>query len=173
MNFKTKPNLLKRILSTIIDYSVYYAFFAWLVTTYGVPNNEGGYTLSNDPKSIWIIIVWCVYFPVIESIQGQTLGKLLLGLRVVTKNGRRISLGQAFLRHLVDIPEFFFFGLVAIITIKNTPNHQRLGDLWANTIVIDKDDFTCSHCGENLALSAKELDSGEFICPSCNNTTYL
>ena len=32
--------------------------------------------------------------------------------------------------------DFFFFGIVAFITIKNTPDHQRLGDLLAKTIVI-------------------------------------
>ena len=32
----------------------------------------------------------------------------------------------------------FPFGLIGVITIKNTEKHQRLGDLWAKTIVVSK-----------------------------------
>ena len=40
-------------------------------------------------------------------------------------------------RHLLDPIDLLFYGIPAIITIKNTEKHQRLGDLWAKTIVID------------------------------------
>lgn len=136
MTLKTEPKILRRSLATIIDYGLYLIFFSWLVMTYGRPNDEEGYTLSNDPKGGWIFVVWIIYFPIIESISGQTLGKLLLGLRVVTKNGNPISFVQAFKRHLVDMIDFFFFGIVAIITIKNTPDHQRVGDLWARLLLL-------------------------------------
>jgi uncharacterized RDD family membrane protein YckC len=113
MKIKTEPKLLKRSLATIIDYGLYVGFFIWAVTTYGVPNDEGGYSL-NGLKGIWVEVVWFVYFPVIESIRGQTLGKLILGLRVVTKNGNPISFWQAIKRHLVDLFDFSFFGIVAL-----------------------------------------------------------
>ena len=127
MRVKTEPKLIRRTLATSIDYGLYLGFFIWLVVTYGVPNDEGGYSLNNDPKDLWLVVVWFIYFPIIESIRGQTLGKLILGLRVVTKNGNPITFLQAFKRHLVDMIDFFFFGIVAFIAIKNTPDHQRLG----------------------------------------------
>lgn len=173
MTIRTEPKILKRSLATIIDYGLYFVFFSWLVVTYGQPNDEGGYTLSNDPKGWWIFIVWIIYFPVIESIRGQTLGKLILGLRVVTKNGRAISFGQALKRRLVDMIDFFFFGIVAVITIKNTPDHQRVGDLWAKTIVIGGDSVTCTNCNEPLALTAKEIMDKQFICPTCRATIKM
>ena len=164
---KTEPKLLKRSVATIIDYGLYLIFFSWLVVTYGAPNDEGGYTLSNDPKGSWIFVVWIIYFPIIESIRGQTLGKLILGLRVVTKNGNPISFGQACKRHLLDMIDFFFFGIVAIITIKNTPDHQRVGDLWAKTIVIGGESITCTNCREPLTLTPTEIMNKEFVCPAC------
>jgi uncharacterized RDD family membrane protein YckC len=170
MTIKTEPKLLRRSLATIIDYGLYFIFFSWLVATYGVPNDEGGYTLSNDPKGGWIFVVWIIYFPIVESFRGQTLGKLILGLRVVTKNGNPISFGQAFKRHLVDMIDFFFFGIVAIITIKNTPDHQRVGDLWAKTIVIGGDNFACTNCRVPLTLTATEMMNKEFVCPGCKTT---
>jgi len=173
MIIKTEPNLLKRTLSTVIDYGLYLGFFIWLVVTYGVPNDEGGYTLKNDLKGLWIIVVWFIYFPIIESLRGQTLGKLILGLQVVTKSGNQISFGQAFKRHLVDMIDFFFFGIVAFIAIKNTPDHQRLGDLLAKTIVIDVNSFSCPNCKEHLTLSADEKIKREFVCPCCKLTIKL
>jgi uncharacterized RDD family membrane protein YckC len=167
MPLKTDPKLLRRTLSTLIDYGLYLLFFVWLVTTYGVPNDEGGYTLKNDPKGWWIFVVWRVYFPIIESIRGQTLGKAILGLRVVTKAGNPITFSQAARRHFVDIIDFFFFGIPAVIAIRNTPDHQRLGDLWAKTIVVGGDIFACSNCGESLALSSEEMMKKEFACPKC------
>ena len=170
MTIKTEPKLLRRSLATIIDYGLMFAFCIWLVTTYGVPNDEGGYTLNNDPKDLLVVIFWFIYFPIIESINGQTLGKLILGLRVVTKNGNPISFVQAFKRHLVDMLDLFFFGVVAIIAIKNTPDHQRLGDLWAKTIVIGGDKFDCKNCKEPLTLTADEIIKREFVCPTCKTT---
>ena len=173
MTIKTDPKLLRRALGTIIDYGLYLIFFSWLVVTYGKPNDEGGYTLSDDPKGWWIFIGWLIYFPIVESIKGQTVGKMILGLKVVTKNGNSISLGQAFKRHFVDMFDFMFFGVVAFITIKNTPDHQRLGDLWAKTIVIGGDNYDCSNCRAQLTLTADEIIRREFICPTCKTTVKI
>ncbi|MGC3943797.1 MAG: RDD family protein [Chryseolinea sp.] len=173
MTIRTEPKLLRRSLATIIDYTIYYIFFFWLVMTYGEPNDEGGYTLSNDPKGWWIIIVWLIYFPIIESIRGQTFGKVLLGLKVVSKTGEPVSFWQSFQRHLLDIIDFFFFGIVAIIAIKNTPDHQRIGDLWAGTIVIGGDTYTCNNCREGLTLTATEMLNGEFKCDACKETIRM
>ncbi|OGR00422.1 MAG: hypothetical protein A2511_10445 [Deltaproteobacteria bacterium RIFOXYD12_FULL_50_9] len=38
------------------------------------------------------------YFTVFHAISGQTIGKLCLGLRVVSQEGERLSVGAAFLR---------------------------------------------------------------------------
>lgn len=173
MTINTEPKLLKRSLATIIDYGLYLIFFSWLVATYGVPNDEGGYTLTNDPKGWWIFVVWIIYFPIVESIRGQTLGKLILGLRVVTKNGKPISFEQALKRRLVDMIDFFFFGIVAIVTIKNTPDHQRVGDLWAKTIVIGGESITCTNCRAPLTLKPTEIMNKEYVCPACETTIKI
>jgi uncharacterized RDD family membrane protein YckC len=172
MTIKTQPKIQKRTLATIIDYGLYFAFFLWAVTTFGEPNEEGSYSL-NGLKGIWVEIVWVIYFPVIESITGQTLGKRILGLRVVTKSGNPISFGQAVKRRICDFLDFGPFGLVAYLTIKNTPDHQRLGDLWAKTIVIGGDDFACTNCRELATLTADEILKREFVCPTCKITVKI
>lgn len=172
MTIKTQPKIQKRTLSTIIDYGLYLAFFIWAVTTFGEPNDEGGYSLKGL-KGIWVEIVWVIYFPVIESITGQTLGKKILGLRVVTKSGNSISFWQAIKRRICDFLDFGPMGLVAYLTIKNTPDHQRVGDLWAKTIVIGGDDFACSNCGQLASLTTDEIIEREFVCPTCGTTVTI
>ena len=172
MTVKTQPKIQRRTLATIIDYGLYLTFFIWAVMTYGEPNEDGGYSL-NGLKGIWVEIIWVIYFPVMESIFGQTLGKRILGLRVVTKSGNAISFWQAIKRRIVDFIDFGFFGLVAYLTIKNTPDHQRLGDLWAKTIVIGGDDFACSNCRQIATLTADEIIKREFDCPTCKTTVQI
>ena len=67
---------------------------------------------------------------------GQTLGKRVVGLRVVDAHGLRLQLSQVILRNLlrlVDIlPAIYLVGGLACFCSRNC---QRLGDLAAGTIV--------------------------------------
>ena len=69
--------------------------------------------------------------------QGQTIGKRLLGLRVMDVNGLRLQPSQIIIRNLLravdSLPLFYLVGGVACLS---TVYGQRLGDLAANTIVI-------------------------------------
>jgi len=69
--------------------------------------------------------------------RGQTLGKRLLGIRVVDIQGLRLAFSQVAIRNLfraVDIlPGFYLVGGLAMLLNRR---QQRLGDLAANTIVI-------------------------------------
>lgn len=69
--------------------------------------------------------------------RGQTLGKRLLGLRVIDADGRRVTLPQIVVRNLlrpVDLLPAFY--LVGGVTAWLQRHHQRLGDLAARTLVI-------------------------------------
>ena len=74
----------------------------------------------------------------LETIVGGTVGNLIVGLKAIPINGqyRKLTFLESFKRHLLDPVDMFFFGLVGIIVIKNTPYNQRVGDLWAKTMVI-------------------------------------
>jgi uncharacterized RDD family membrane protein YckC len=170
MTIKTQPKLLRRSFAAIIDYGLFFTFFFWFALAYGDPTDDGGYGFNNDPKGLIIPAVWLLYFPVAESITGKTLGKAIVGLRVLTLSGNPISLGQAMKRHVLDILELGPVGLVAIAL---TPEHQRLGDLWAKTIVVGGDTFQCNNCKEQLALTADEISKKEFTCPACQTTGVI
>ena len=74
------------------------------------------------------------YLVIAESRAGQTLGKHLFGLRVVTESGARISLGQAFLRQLPIFLQFFWIdALFALFTDRR----QRAFELLTKTRVVE------------------------------------
>jgi uncharacterized RDD family membrane protein YckC len=68
--------------------------------------------------------------------RGQTIGKRLLGLRVLDIHGMRLQLSQIVLRNLLRfidaLPALYLVGGIACLFSRNA---QRLGDLAANTIV--------------------------------------
>lgn len=174
MAIQTERKLAKRSVAAIIDYGIFMAFFFWFAVTYGEPT-EDGYTVKGI-EGLVIPILWFAYFPITEWIAGKTLGKLLIGLSVVTERGNRISFTQAFKRHVVDMIDFAFFGVVALIAVNNSPKHQRLGDQWAKTLVIGGDSFRCRGCYQEATLSNEEIIKGEFECPIChtaNNTQVI
>jgi len=70
-------------------------------------------------------------------LRGQTLGKRVLGLRVMDAQGLRLDFIQIVIRNLLRaidlLPGFYLVGGMVSVFTKNA---QRLGDLAANTIVV-------------------------------------
>ncbi len=171
-SIKTEANYRNRIPATIIDYILFYGLFFMYVYLLGEPNEDGGYSVFGF-TTLGIPLMWFIYFPVIESLGGQTLGHRIMGIRVVTKSGKAIDLGQALKRRLADMIDFQFFGLVALLVIRNSKTNQRLGDMWAGTLVVGGIKQYCQDCHEKLVLSAKEQVAGKYTCPECGAMNYL
>ena len=136
--YRTKPNLLKRFIAGLIDYLLVYGFFFAFVYAFGEPNNEGGYSVTGI-LSLIPFVFWFLIIVFTEVFLGATLGNALVGLKPqsLTKSNGELSLSQSIKRHLFDPIDMFPFGLIGIITIKNTDRNQRLGDIWAKTIVTE------------------------------------
>lgn len=67
----------------------------------------------------------------------STFGNYVVGLKPVDlKTEKNINFKQSFLRHIVDLLDMMFFGIVAIVIIRNSKESQRLGDLLAKTEVV-------------------------------------
>ncbi|MFL5661319.1 MAG: RDD family protein, partial [Ktedonobacteraceae bacterium] len=67
---------------------------------------------------------------------GATLGKMVVGLRVVKLDGSPISWSESVIRNLLRIIDGIFFYLVGAIFVWTSPRKQRLGDRAASTVVI-------------------------------------
>jgi uncharacterized RDD family membrane protein YckC len=137
--FKFKTNIKKRIYATLLDYGLYILCFYVYVMFFGHENDEGGLTVEGL-LALPIFIAWFIYFVVIETYYGATFGHQGFNLKVQTLNRRDIDFTQALKRHLLDPIDILFYGIPAIIAIKNSDKHQRIGDMWAKTIVVDTTD---------------------------------
>lgn len=78
------------------------------------------------------------YFAIFEAVwNGQTPGKRMVGLRVITLSGRPLGPMESIIRNLLRIvdqmPAFYAVGIVSVFV---TAKHQRLGDLAAGTVVV-------------------------------------
>lgn len=136
-HIKTESNIGTRFLAGFIDYLIIYGVTFMLIFAIGEPNDDGGYALNGAPALIPMIF-WLIMTVGLESGLGGTIGNSLVGLKAIPINGthRKLTFAESFKRHLLDPIDMFFFGLVGIITIKNTEKNQRVGDLWAKTIVV-------------------------------------
>lgn len=82
-----------------------------------------------------------VGYPVILEMatRGRSLGKLALGLRVVSDDGSPERFRQALFRGLAGIVEFWALsGAPALISSLISSKGKRIGDLFAGTIVISE-----------------------------------
>ena len=139
-NIKTEPNIGNRFVAGLVDYIIIFGFTFFIIYTIGEPNDEGGYSL-NGVTALIPMLFWFLMTVFLEIRIGRTVGNLLVGLRAIPLDGtnRKLTFLESFKRHLLDPIDFCFFGIVAIITIKNTANNQRVGDLWAKTIVVSNE----------------------------------
>ena len=110
-------------------------FFFIFIGFFGEVNGEGGKQVTGALALI-PILVWFIYFVLFEATFFATLGHQLFHLEVRTLDGSKIDFTQALRRRLLDFIDICFLGIPAIIAIKNTEQHQRLGDLWAKTKIM-------------------------------------
>jgi uncharacterized RDD family membrane protein YckC len=86
---------------------------------------------------LYFLVDWG-YGITLESVwSGQTVGKKLLGLRVIQRSGVRISFHHAALRNLArPVDRLPLFYLVGGVTALLSGSNQRLGDMLAGTLVV-------------------------------------
>lgn len=108
------------------------------------------YWLSHlDTYSVLLIgvitIIPLVYYTVMEAVQGATVEKMVLGIRVVKLDGSDIGWSQAIVRNLLrlvdELPPTIPY-LLGGVLIVNSSRRQRLGDRFAGTVVVHRSSGT-------------------------------
>jgi uncharacterized RDD family membrane protein YckC len=107
----------------------------------------GGYALQTEQGSsvgvnldggaflVWLLVAFA-YYVATEAALGGSVGKLMVGLRVVDDDGCAISWGQSLVRNLIRPLDFVLVYLVAAVAVWTSPRRQRLGDRAAATFVV-------------------------------------
>jgi uncharacterized RDD family membrane protein YckC len=106
----------------------------------GPPFSVAGFALLTTNTYVpwpWLALVGVAYFAVPEALVGGSLGKLIVGLRVVRVDGNALGLGDVLLRNLLRLIDYQpFLYLVGGAFVLITQNSQRLGDIAAGTTVV-------------------------------------
>lgn len=83
--------------------------------------------------SIVLVSITLVYFFICEAVWGQTIGKRIIGLRVLMRDGRPASASAVAARTILRLIDDSPIGLVAYLS--SGKRRQRVGDFAGGTIV--------------------------------------
>ena len=164
------PEFYRRLFSLLLDIIIEYFYLRIAIEIMKAIANSSGSSSPDAQYNLWaisllMILPVMVYHLVLEiTMNGQSIGKRLMNLRVVNENGGRPAISQFIIRWLLRVsdvwivllifimlsdpefgrnPETTFIVLAAlgflitdIILVVATPKSQRLGDILAKTILI-------------------------------------
>lgn len=85
---------------------------------------------------IALVVLWMVAVPIaVETLsRGKSLGRLVMGLRIVRDDGGSIRFRHAFIRAMLALLEILsLFGSLALIVSFSNERGKRLGDMLAGT----------------------------------------
>jgi uncharacterized RDD family membrane protein YckC len=92
-----------------------------------------------DPLCVAFLIVMFAYFVVLEGLAGRTVGKWVMGLRVIAADGGgRPGLMKGLVRNLLRLVDGLpAFNIVGVALILRSKERARFGDRYAGTRVVD------------------------------------
>jgi uncharacterized RDD family membrane protein YckC len=130
-----------RLAAYIIDavlvgalYSVITAGVVWIIQLIFAEDFDPS-DLGTVASSLLLTGWGFLYFAVPWAVAGRTPGMLVLGLRVVRRDGSRLDAGHAFLRALALPLSFLLLGL-GLVGIVVGREHRALHDVIAGTTVV-------------------------------------
>jgi len=136
--------LRERFLALLLDALLFCACFfpitrfvkgVWLMS----PNDHNwvqGWFIF-DPLCLAFLVMIGLYFILLEGWLGATLGKWILGLRVIGLDGRRAGLWKGIVRNALRLIDGLpAFSLLGVILIQGSRERTRFGDRIAGTRVI-------------------------------------
>ena len=91
----------------------------------------------SDPICLVFFFIIFAYLILMEAYVGWTIGKRILGMRVVDESGNRIGLPKSVIRNMLRFVDGLpAFNILGIVLIASSPRGQRFGDRVAKTYVI-------------------------------------
>jgi uncharacterized RDD family membrane protein YckC len=125
-------------LDSVFLFGVFIVLDAWAFMRWGIVD---GAVLKLTVTALLVAeslnaTLFFLYFWLLESAFGSTLGKVIVGIRVVQTIQRR-PLKAFAIRNLFRIVDGFGFYLVGVLVAGCSRIHRRLGDICAGTVVIE------------------------------------
>lgn len=130
----------ERILARLVDLGIVVAVIILIVFIPSIAAQADN--IPADLVTGLAVLIFCLsyvfYDLILElTMNGQSIGKRIMKIRVVSLDGGRPKFGQFLLRWVMRIVDFSLTGNVAaIVSVAVSEKKQRLGDMVANTTLI-------------------------------------
>jgi len=153
--------VMPRFMAALIDGVLYLILAIALASQFGSTSAtassgfEASFNLQGWPAALSALLSMG-YMVLMEGYLGGTVGKLLLGIRVVDAAGNRPGFARALIRNVLRIidalPLFYLLGIILVATGKQK---RRIGDMAAGTYVVARS-------------SVKRMKAGGFAAKPAN-----
>jgi uncharacterized RDD family membrane protein YckC len=129
-----------RAVGALIDITVVAIGYFVGMTLWAIGLNRLDPALSGASLIVFTVVVLVGYPLVFETAtRGRTLGKMAMGLRVVSDDGGPERFRQALFRALAAVVEIWMlFGGPAVLCSMLSAKGKRIGDIFAGTVVISE-----------------------------------
>lgn len=129
----------ERVAAYLIDFGMFLIIYFFALIVLAITGLEN--SLNNSTMVILIIIfgICYVFYDLLCEVafNGQSLGKKLLKIKVVSLDGGQASIGQYFMRWVFRIVDFSLTAnLLGFISVAVSDKKQRIGDIVAGTTLI-------------------------------------
>ena len=163
------PEFYRRLISLLIDMVIQFCYmriafeiFKSIANSSGIMDGNTGYNL--EAIAVILFLPLFIYHVVLEiTMNGQSIGKKIMGLRVVNENGGKASISQFLIRWLLRVSDVWIVGIIFVIAsapdfremertflilgvlgflitdivlVVSSRKGQRVGDVLARTILI-------------------------------------
>jgi uncharacterized RDD family membrane protein YckC len=132
-----------RFVAVLLDTVIVFlplAIMIGLLSGGGYSERRNGYANAgvdiDGAANLSFLALFLGYYMVCEAITGMTLGKRMVGIRVVAEDGEHVGLNAAVVRNLLRLVDGFFFYLVGALFALKSSRGRRLGDHVAGTLVV-------------------------------------
>lgn len=143
-----------RFVAYLIDMIVIYAISSLLNTiSFGLLNKVLDFPILGE-ESLSYVIVMFTYFILMTYFFSQTLGKMIMKIKVETNRGDKLSLADVVYRELVGRLLTIFLAYLPYLAVAFTNKKKGLHDFIADTVVV-KEDFSKLRRQMNEKLESK------------------
>lgn len=127
----------QRIAAFAIDQAVFFGIIMLFI--WGI--------LQHLPESVVLFVVAFILYPIIFFyslfmeilFNGQSVGKMVMGIRVIRLDGEPVGMDEALSRWFLRMIDLYFsVGSIAVLMTSSNAYRQRFGDILGGTIVISE-----------------------------------
>lgn len=163
------PEFYRRLIALLTDVLIQYFYLRIASSIFESIRRNSGWAIDTqyNLQAIWLLFMVpvLIYHPLMEiTMNGQSIGKKIMGIRVVNENGGRPGISQFLIRWMLRVSDLWIalllvliltdpdfgrdiektfvilaalaFLITDIVLVVSSKKSQRIGDLLARTILI-------------------------------------